>query len=241
MQKVLGRNPSHDQLNKYIQVLYSSGYSYSHKTNTALGLERWTEYKQHPIHFGRQKRPRQIVKDTLTEAEVTRLIFNAPTLRDKAMLALLAYSGCRNKELCNIRVCDFDSGRNTIRIIKGKGLKEGLVNVSAECTGILLEYLHAHERATGDYLFETYQKNQMTTGTVRKQTHVAARLAKIQKRVYPHLLRHTLAANLLLRGANIVLIKQQLRHAHLETTLVYINSIVFGSMNQYDKFAPSYL
>jgi site-specific recombinase XerD len=59
--------------------------------------------------------------------------------------------------------------------------------------------------------------------------------------VYPHLLRHTLAANLLLRGANIVFLKNQLRHAHLETTLVYINSIVFGERNDYQKFAPSYL
>ena len=241
MKLSIGEDPSHKQMNEYIHQMYSSGLSYSHKTNTALAIERWSEYKENPIRFGRQKKPRQIVKDTLTEAEVTRLIFSAGTLRDKTMVSLLAYSGCRNRELCNLKVKDFNPGRNTILITKGKGLKEGLVNISSECTNIILEYLRILPKQQDDFLFETYQNKQMTTCSVRKQVKVMARKAKLQKRVYPHLLRHTLAANLLLRGANIMLIKQQLRHAHLETTLVYINSIVFGEMNQYDKFAPSYI
>ena len=241
MRSVIGEDPSREQMNGYIHQLYSSGLSYSHKTNTALALERWSEYKGSPVKFGRQKKPRQIVKETLTESEVTRLIFSAGTLRDKTMVSLLAYSGCRNKELCNLRVRDFNPGRNTILITKGKGLKEGLVNISSACTNVILEYLRIHPRQQDDFLFETYQNRQMTTCSVRKQVKAMARKAELQKRVYPHLLRHTLAANLLLRGANIMLLKQQLRHAHLETTLVYINSIVFGEMNQYDKFAPSYI
>src|SRR5665648_146351 len=92
MKKVLGDEATHDELNQYICFLYASNCSYAHKTNTALGLERWTEYRGDPLKFGRQKKPRQIVKDTLTEAEVTRLIFSAGNIRDKAMIALLAYS-----------------------------------------------------------------------------------------------------------------------------------------------------
>lgn len=241
MKKVLGENPTHEQLNQYIFNLYSSGCSYSHKKNTALGIERWSEYRNNPIKFGRQKKPRQIIKDTLTEAEVTKLIFNAQNLRDKAMITLLAYSGIRNKELCDLKVKDFDFGRNTIRVIKGKGLKDGLVSVSAECTRILLDYLKEYPRTQDDFLFHTYQRKQITGWAVRKQVKVVAKRAGIVKRVYPHLLRHSLASNLLLRGANIVLIKNQLRHSHLETTLCYINSIIFGERNDYEKFCPSYL
>lgn len=240
MKKVLGEEPTHDQLNQYVQTLYLSGYSYAHKTNTALAIERWTEYKDYPIKFGRQKKPRQMIKDTLTEAEITKLIFNTRNIRDKAIISLLAYSGIRNLELCNLKVQDFDFGKNTIRVIKGKGLKDGLCNISAECTRILLEYMQS--RSThDDFMFHTYQKKQMTTYAVRKMVHVTAKRAGITKRVYPHLLRHSLASALLLRGANIVLIKNQLRHAHLETTLVYINSILFGEMNLYEKFCPSYI
>jgi site-specific recombinase XerD len=241
MQKALGENPTHEQLNFYIQNLYSSAYSYAHKINTALALERWTEYKGNPIRFGRQRKPKQTIKDTLTEAEVTRLIFNSESKRDKAMIALLSYSGCRNLELCKLRVSDFDPGRNSVRIIKGKGIKDGLCNISSDCTKILLEYIQEYCLNRDDFLFYTYQKKQMTTSAVRKQVKKAARLAGITKRVYPHLLRHSLACNLLLRGANIVLLKNQLRHSMLETTMTYINSIVFESMSDYQKFSPSYI
>lgn len=240
MKKVLGESPTHEQLNQYIHILYTSDYSYSHKTNTALGLERWSEYRGNLIKFGRQKKPKQILKDTLTEAEVTKLIFTAKG-RDRVMVALLAYSGVRNKELCNLRVRDFDPCSNTIRVIKGKGLKDGLCMISSECSKLVLEFLQGHPLQTDDFLFHTYQKNQLTTGAVRKQVRVVAKRAEINKRVYPHLLRHSLAANLLLRGAHVMFLKEQLRHAHAETTLVYINSIVFGQRNDYQKFAPSYL
>jgi len=241
MKKVLGDNPTREQLNHYIYNLYISESSYSHKTNTALGIERWTEFMGYPIKFGRQKKPRQIIKETLTEAEVTKLIFSADSLRDKAMICLLAYSGIRNKELCSLRMKDFDICRNTVRVLKGKGIKDGVVNVSPECTKIILDYLRENPKNGDDLLFLTYQNKQMTMSAVRKQVHKIARKAEISKRVYPHILRHSLACNLLLRGANIMLIKNQLRHSHLETTLVYINSIVFGERNDYEKFAPSYI
>src|SRR3990167_5673172 len=99
MKKVLGENPTHEQLNQYIHVLYASSYSYAYKTNTALAIERWSEYKNYPIKFGRQRKPRQIVKDTLTEGEITKLIFNTRSVQDRAIIALLAYSGLRNLEL----------------------------------------------------------------------------------------------------------------------------------------------
>src|ERR1035437_2571689 len=69
MKKVLGKNPRKGNIIRYIETMYRSGYSYSYKTNTALALERWTEYRGRPLKFGRQKKPRQMVKDTLTEAQ----------------------------------------------------------------------------------------------------------------------------------------------------------------------------
>ena len=241
MKNKIGSSPTSEQINQYVQELYSSNYSYSHKTNTVLAIERYSEYMNNPIKFGRQRKPRQIIKDTLTEAEITKLIFNAKNIRDKTIICLLAYSGLRNKELCNLRVRDFDAGRNTIRVIKGKGLKDGISNISSDCTKIVLNYLQNSLITQDDFLFKTYQKNQMTGWTVRRIVKKTAIIARIQKRVYPHILRHSLACNLLLRGANVVLLKNQLRHAHLETTLCYINSIVFGEVSQYEKFSPSYL
>ena len=84
--------------------LYQSKCSYRHKMNTALAVEKYMEYCGTPISFGRQKKPKSIIKNTLTEAEVTRLVFNCRNIKEKAVVSLLAYSGVRNKELCSLQV-----------------------------------------------------------------------------------------------------------------------------------------
>lgn len=238
--KVVGKNPTLDEATKYIQVMYQSDYSYHHKLNTALGVEKYMEFIGQKIRFGRQKRPRPIIKNTLTEAEVTKLIFNCKNIREKAIISLLAYSGIRNRELCNLQVNDFDAGGNKIRVLKGKGLKDGISNISPECTNILLEYIYQFKKQDG-FLFNTQRGKQYTGFALRKLVKVVAKRTVMSKRVYPHLFRHSLAVNLLSRGANVVLLQRQLRHSLLETTLVYINSIVFGERNDYQKYSPSYL
>ena len=105
-----------------------------------------------------------------------------------------------------------------------------------------MEYLKEYPRGPEQYLFSTLQKNnKMATGDIRKLVKIIGKRARIEKRVYPHLLRHSLTANMLLRGADIISLKNQLRHSWLETTLHYANSIVFVEKNLYQKFAPSYI
>jgi len=62
-----------------------------------------------------------------------------------------------------------------------------------------------------------------------------------KKRVYPHLLRHSLATNLLHRGAHLLAIKEQLGHAFVETTMIYVHSNADHTQMQYRMYAPSYL
>jgi integrase len=88
--------------------------------NTALAVEKYMEFIGNAIIFGRQKKPKPMIIDTLSEAEVTRLIFSTKNIREKAIVSLLAYSGIRNLELCNLKVRDFMYTQNAIRIIKGK-------------------------------------------------------------------------------------------------------------------------
>lgn len=243
--RIVGENPSDEDVKKFVYNLYTSSYSYSHKINTVLAIEKYMAFLGRPVRLGRQKKPKRIIKDTLTEAEVTKLIFSCKNIREKAIITLLAYSGIRNQELCNLKVKDVDLGKNQLTINQGKGLKDGKCEISPECTKILLEYLTTFEycpRGPEEYLFTTLRENhQYHTGDLRKLVHVLARRAKIGRRVWPHLIRHSLASNLLLRGAHIILIQRQLRHTMLETTLHYVNSIVFGERNNYEKFCPSYL
>lgn len=240
--KVIGRYPDVEKVRGYIFVLYTSDYSYSHKTNTALAIERYMEFLGTPIQLGRQKKPKVIIKETLTEGEITGMIISTKNIREKAILSLLAYSGVRNMELCNLKVKDIHFSENIITVIRGKGLKDGISEIPPICTKVISEYLTVFPRIQNDFLFTTLRyKHHLNTRDIRKLVKTVSRRAKVTKRVYPHLFRHSMAANMLMRGANLITLKNQLRHTLLETTLHYINSIIFVEKNNYQKFVPSYL
>ena len=158
------------------------------------------------------------------------------------MISLLAYSGARNLELCKLKVSDLDLGGNQLTIRDGKNRQDGIVNISAECTKILIDYLKQYPRQPEDYLFTTIQKNnQLATGDVRKILRTTALRAKIGRRVFPHLLRHSLATNLLNRGASLMMIQQQLRHRFIESTMIYVFSRPVRNKSEYDFHKPAYL
>lgn len=56
-----------------------------------------------------------------------------------------------------------------------------------------------------------------------------------------YLLRHSLATNLIERGASLITVKEQLGHAFIETTMIYVTSRFKRIMLEYNNFAPSYL
>lgn len=234
--------PSHEQITDYIVAMHEKRYSYSHIVNTSLAIEWYMQFTNNPIKLGRPKKPKHIIKDTLTEAEITMLISVAKNTRERAIITLLAYSGIRNKELCGLRVCDVNLGENMLRVLEGKGKKDRLINISGECSRIVINYLNEYQRRPDDYLFTTLRENKRYgTSDLRKLVNVLKNRAKINKRIYPHLLRHSLATNLLKRGANIYLIKEQLGHTFIETTEVYLRSFPIDIKHQYQMYVPSYV
>jgi site-specific recombinase XerD len=68
-----------------------------------------------------------------------------------------------------------------------------------------------------------------------------AKRAKIAKRVFPHLLRHSFACNLLNRGANVLTIKELLGHQDLRTTMIYVRSTPQRIQQEYNFYCPSYI
>ena len=65
--------------------------------------------------------------------------------------------------------------------------------------------------------------------------------AGISKRVYPHLFRHSLASNLIKKGANIITVQNQLRHEKIDTTMIYIRSFPERIKDEYQYFVPNYI
>ncbi len=240
----IGLNPPHHVLDSLIVKMRKAGASYSHVVNTSLALERYTEFIGNPIQLGRPKKPKRIIRGTLTEAEITLMLAACRNIREQAILTLLAYSGLRNKELCGLKIADVDVASQIVHVHGGKGQKDRDAFISPACAGMVLKYVQRERPGARPEapLFVTVQKgNPYGTQDLRKLVHVVARRAHIQKRVWPHLFRHSLATNMLIRGAHILAIKEQLGHAFVETTMVYLHAVPTAMQGQYRFFAPSYL
>jgi integrase/recombinase XerD len=80
---------------------------------------------------------------------------------------------------------------------------------------------HLQGRQTG-FLFESNRYTRYSTRTVQSIVTSCARAAGIQKRVYPHLLRHSIATILLDSGlVPIDQVQKFLGHVNLSTTQIY--------------------
>lgn len=243
MRRMRKFKPQYEDIKRYILWMHDKNYSYSYIVNTSLAIEHYTSFKQNPVKLGRPKKPKKIIKDTLTESEISMMLtVNNKNIRTKCIIALLAFSGIRNLELCNLKLEDVDLGSNEARVLGGKNIKDRVVNISSECTKLIIEYLIQYPRNPGDYLFTTLRRgNQLATGDVRKIVRVTREKAGIKKRVHPHLFRHSLAVNLLKRGAGIILIKDQLGHVFIESTMIYTYSTPWRAKSEYDFYKPAYM
>lgn len=230
---------------KYLMTFYESKKSYSHIVNTSLAIERFSEYNGNPFRLGRPRKPKRVIKDTLTEQEIARMFVFGRNIREKTLLAVLAYTGIRNLELCRLKVKDINFNDQTVFVSSGKGDKDGIMCISPACLEIIREYLKQYPRGEEQTLFFSIALNkaqdELKTEAVRKHIKNLARRAGITKRVYPHLLRHSLAINMLLHGADIYTVQQQLRHSDITTTLVYVYSNAKIMNNRYQIFAPNYI
>jgi len=234
--------PKKKEVEEYIFGFYKDKKSWSHIRNTAKALEWWMEFLGHRVKLGRAKKPKKIVRQYLTEEEVNKLIEACQTLREKAIITLLAYTGIRTKEICNVKISDVNTKENLVLIREGKLFKDRVIHITKECSDLLKEYIKAEGRKTSDWLFINLTNGrQITTSRMREIVREIASRTDLKKRVYPYIFRHSLATNLLNNGSNILAIKNQLGHANLETTLVYLESDPKLYRESYLRFCPNYL
>jgi len=177
---------------------------------------------------------RKRVVERLSREEEKRLIQAA--YRDKSehglLIKTLFQTGARVSEFINIRVRDFFFDEAMILIHKAKGGKSRYVPILPD----LAQELRTHlgDRATG-YLFESNRNLPYSARRVQQIVKEIAEKARIRKRVYPHLLRHSVATILLERGMPIEQIQKFLGHSKLETTQVYAESTAEMIKESYRK------
>jgi site-specific recombinase XerD len=171
------------------------------------------------------KVPRRLPAILSTE-EVARLIDGAKNLTDRTMLMALYSTGMRNAELRHLQVRDIDSRRMLIHIQHGKGGRDRYVPLSATLLDTLRVYYRWMRPKT--WLFPGTIHNwrvdkPITPKVVWDACRHATRRAHLEKRVSPHLLRHSYASHLVEAGADLRTVQLLLGHVKLEHTVIYLH------------------
>lgn len=151
---------------------------------------------------------------------------DCPTgLRNRAMLELMHRAGLRKAEVCGVHLRDVDWTRARIRLRPevAKGRREAVLPLDRRTLGWLERWKAVRRRyASGSpLLFVTLRGTPVGHKYVWEMVSRYARKAGIGQPVYPHMLRHTFATELLSEGFNVREVQDLLRHADIRTTVIY--------------------
>jgi len=162
----------------------------------------------------------------LTVEEASHVIDSAQNLFHRTMLMVLYSTGVRNRELRKLQVQDIDSRSMLIHVRYGKGGRDRFVPLSPK----LLETLRQYWRWMRPkiWLFPGTvhgwrADKPITPKVLWEACKLAAERAGIEKRIYPHLLRHRYATHLLEAGTDLRTIQLLLGHVDIRHTVVYLH------------------
>ncbi len=195
-----------------------------------------------PLNLTVPKRPRKM-PNYLTEKEASRLIeSSSKNLRTHLVVSLLAHTGMRVGELCNLRISDVDLDENVVTIHSGKGDKDRIVIIPDYCSGLISEYLPLRYKiaSESDFLLVSRKGTRFDSSTIQRMVRELATDAGISKRVTPHVLRHTFATAVLRNGGDIRFIQQLLGHSSVATTQIYTHVDDSALREMYEKHRPRY-
>jgi integrase/recombinase XerD len=173
-------------------------------------------------------RARRRSVDRLDRFEVEPLIQAASRTRSRhgLMIKTLFLTGARVSEFVQVRVQDLhlDSDPPQIHLVHAKAGASRYVPILPSLAQELRTHLQARRRG---YVFESNRHTHYAVRTVQTMVAACARDASITKRVYPHLLRHSIATILLDSGQMpIDQLQKFLGHQRLSTTQIYAETSV---------------
>jgi integrase/recombinase XerD len=177
----------------------------------------------------------------LSREEVRALLGRVRTAHNYAFLSTVYACGLRLQEALHLEVSDIDSQRMMIHVHRGKGAKDRFVPLPQATLNILRTHWRAHRNpqlifpACGrDGRAATSATTPMAKSSVQGAFRRAKHQAGIRKRsVSIHTLRHAYATHLLEEGVNLRVIQQNMGHASLETTMVYLHLTRKGHEDAY--------
>jgi integrase/recombinase XerD len=195
--------------------------SYQNQTINALKLFLKIIHNQKiVIELIERPRREKRLPNVLSKEEVKLILNSLVNIKHQTMLSLIYSCGLRSGELLSLKPNQIDSKRNLLLIHQSKGKKDRIVPLSNKTIEMLRKYYLMYRPTT--YLFEGQnQGEKYDERSLQKVIKKAVLLAKMNKPVTLHWLRHSYATHLLEAGTDLRYIQEILGHSSSRTTEIY--------------------
>ena len=173
-----------------------------------------------PVRRIHKVKTAKIIKETYTDEALELMRDNAPSLRDLAIIDLLASSGMRVGELVTLNRDDINFAEREC-VVFGKGDKERLVYFDARTKIHLQNYLgDRSDDNSALFVSLKFPHDRLQIGGVETMLRELGRQLNLTK-VHPHKFRRTLATSAIDKGMPIEQVQQLLGHQKIDTTMHY--------------------
>jgi integrase/recombinase XerD len=201
----------------------------------ALEAPQYAGLIQRVLAIPNKRQPRPLV-GFLTRPEIDALLAVPDRdtwlgRRNHALLLTVIQTGLRLSEITSIRRQDVSLAKGAHIRCEGKGRKERCTPLAKSTVIVLTAWIREQGEDDGTrILFPTVRGGRLSADAVqhlvRKYAAVAQKAcpSMSDKRVSPHVLRHTTAMELLLSGVDRTLIALWLGHESVETTQIYLDA-----------------
>ncbi|MEI7473691.1 MAG: site-specific tyrosine recombinase/integron integrase [bacterium] len=224
-------NIARSSLNVFIRELRGKGYAASSTTRMIASVRGWfkwlisNEYIQYDptVSIEQPKLARKLPK-VLSIKEMELLFAQKLTSSEKAILELLYASGLRVSELVNLKLSNINLSNGYVRCF-GKGSKERIVPIGDEAKNALKLYLEDREllllkyNENEDAFFLKANGKTLSRQDIYRFINNLGKL--INRKISPHVIRHSFATHLLENGADLRVVQELLGHSDVSTTQLY--------------------
>lgn len=182
-----------------------------------------------PIKYKKNER------EPLTEMELEQLRYTCSKPKERALLEFFFSTGCRVSEVVNVDIQDINFITRTLKVT-GKGDKERLVCLSASAVFALEKYLKTREDDTPAlFVADRCPHQRLKKEALEKIIRTLGEKAELDRRIFPHLIRHTTATYLLRHGMPLEQVQDYLGHENINTTRIYAKSDRDTMINSFKK------
>ncbi|WP_035792870.1 tyrosine-type recombinase/integrase [Butyrivibrio sp. AE3006] len=225
------------QLKEYVDSISKQGYSAATLARNIVSLKAFfkTQAKQGRMPYDISENltaPKvELPKTVILTRKQIELLLSIPDSkspkgqRDSAMLELMYATGIKVSELIKAKVSDLDMQVGSIECKSDK--KDRIIPFDKRTRKALVRYLqdgrrHLIKSNLEELLFVNYQGEPMSRQGVWKIVKRYADYAEIDAQITPESLRHSFAAHLVERGADVDAVQEMLGHVTAASTNRYV-------------------